>query len=145
MARHHGGERVDAGFYLDLDHWAVKTVSGKSGVLDGTADTTYLRVPTLTVLAMAPLMGAAYVVFLPFAGIAMVLQHLGRKAFAVAEDAAHATLASVSPAWRPGEAHFAGPDEKKAEEAREAKPDAQVADRLKALDEEVERRARDQR
>jgi len=145
MSRHHGGERVDAGFYFNLDHWAVRTVSGKSGVLDGSADTTYLRVPTLTVLALAPLMGAAYVVFLPFAGIAMVLQHLGRKAYGAAEDAAHATLASVSPAWRPGEAHFAGPDEKKADEAPQAKPDTQVEERLRALDEEVERRARNER
>ena len=145
MARHNGGDRVNAGFYLNLDQWSVTTMSGKGGVLTGTSDTRYLRVPTLAVLAFAPLMGAAYVVFLPFVGIAMVLHYVGGKAYASVTDAAHATLATMSPAWRPGEAHFAGPEEKKGEQKDEVKPEPQVEERLKALDEEVERRERSER
>ena len=146
MARHNGGDRVNAGFYLNLDHLAVTPLSGKGGVLPGSADQRYLRVPTLAVLAFAPLMGAAYVVFLPFIGIAMVLQHLGKKAYAAVSDAAQGTLESVSPAWRPGEAHFAGPEEKeKAEKPAEAAPDAEVEKRLQALDAEIERREQEQK
>jgi len=138
MLRHQGGERVNAGFYLNVDRWAVTTLSGRGGQLGGTSDTRYLRVPTILVLLCAPLMGAAYVVFLPFAGIAMVLHYLGRKGYVGARGAAEATLMAMGPSWRPGEAHFAGrPDEKRGQPA-EGEPKA--GERLDKIDEEISKR-----
>lgn len=140
MTRYNGGDRVKAGFYLNVDRWSVTTLSGKGGVLPGSDEARYLRVPTIAMLLFAPLMGAAYVVFLPFVGIALVLHYLAKKAYVAVNDAAHASVEAMSPAWRPGTAHFAGPEEKKGEKKEEVATEKTAEERLKALDEEIEKR-----
>jgi hypothetical protein len=66
-----GGNRVDGGFYLNRKTWDLVTVNGKKGVLPGEADERYLKVPTIAMLAAAPVLGATLVVFLPFVGFAL--------------------------------------------------------------------------
>ena len=66
-----GGNRVDGGFYLNRKTWDLVTVNGKKGVLPGEADDLYRKVPTLAMLAAAPVLGATLVVFLPFIGFAL--------------------------------------------------------------------------
>jgi hypothetical protein len=138
MLRHRGGERVKAGFYLNAETWEVNTLSGRAGgVLPGAAADRYLRIPTLGVLVFAPLMGALYAIFLPFIGLAMVAQHLTKKAAAGSRDLAHSVMQTVTPAWRPGEAYFTGePGKDKAA----GKPAAQPDERLKKIEDEIERR-----
>jgi hypothetical protein len=147
MLRHQGGERVKAGFYLNATTWEVTTLSGDGGTLTGTASDRYLRVPALGLLVFAPLMGALYAIFLPFIGIAMVLHHLAKRTAAGATELAHAVMGAVSPAWRPGEAHFTGEPDKdgktaarEADAAGEARP--QVEDRLARIEDEIARRER---
>ena len=52
-------------------------------------------------------MGAAYVMFLPVIGFAMVFDFLGRRAFRGVRSGTLAMAAVVSPRWRPGEAYLA--------------------------------------
>jgi hypothetical protein len=66
-----GGNRVDGGFYLNRKTWDLVTVNGKKGVLPGKPDDLYRKVPTLAMLAAAPVLGATLVVFLPFIGFAL--------------------------------------------------------------------------
>ena len=66
-----GGNRVDGGFYLNRKTWDLVTVNGKKGLLPGVADDLYLKVPTLAMLAVAPVLGATLVIFLPFVGFAL--------------------------------------------------------------------------
>ena len=66
-----GGNKVDGGFYLNRKTWDLVTVNGKKGVLPGKANELYLKVPTLAMLAAAPLLGATLVIFLPFVGFAL--------------------------------------------------------------------------
>jgi hypothetical protein len=66
-----GGNKVDGGFYLNRKTWDLVTVNGKKGVLPGKANDLYLKVPTLAMLAAAPLLGATFVIFLPFVGFAL--------------------------------------------------------------------------
>jgi hypothetical protein len=81
MARHFNGETVKAGFYFNLASWEVQALSGDGGVLGGKVGEPWVRMPAILLLVLAPIMGAAYVVFLPFIGIAMFLNHLfGRVA-----------------------------------------------------------------
>ncbi|HKQ61016.1 MAG TPA: hypothetical protein VJS92_06980 [Candidatus Polarisedimenticolaceae bacterium] len=80
MKRYTGGQAVQAGFYLDLRTWEVTSLSGRGGTLPGAAETRYLRVPLPLLLVFAPLMGLAYVVFLPLIGIVLVLHHVARSA-----------------------------------------------------------------
>ena len=46
-------------------------MNGKKGVLPGVVEDRYLKVPTLAMLAAAPVLGATLVVFLPFIGFAL--------------------------------------------------------------------------
>jgi hypothetical protein len=80
MKRFEGSRRVRGGFYFNQKSWDLVTVSGKAGVLPGTASDRYLRVPLLLMLLGAPVFGATLVMFLPFVGIALFLHAMFRKA-----------------------------------------------------------------
>jgi len=66
-----GGNKVDGGFYLNRKTWDLVTVNGKKGVLPGNPDNLFLKVPTVAMLAVAPVLGATLVVFLPFVGFVL--------------------------------------------------------------------------
>jgi hypothetical protein len=139
MAWHQGGERAKAGFYLNLESWEVTTLSGKNGgTLPGGRDARFMRVPTIGLLVFAPLMGAAYAMFLPFIGIALTAQWATTKAMAGVREASHSVMGTMTPAWRPGEAHFTGaPDKDQATKGGEVEPQVDV--RLKKIEDEIER------
>jgi hypothetical protein len=140
MLRHQGGDHVKAGFYLDLDSWEIKMISGREGAtLEGSPATRYLRIPTLGMLIFAPLMGAAFAIFLPFIGIAMVLQYLAVRGWRSARHAAQAMVGTLAPAWQPGTAHLAGTGEAPRPQAT-APPAPETAARLKELERIIEER-----
>jgi hypothetical protein len=87
MKRFEGGSRVKGGFYFNQQSWDLVTVSGKSGVLPGTARDLHLKIPVLLMLLGAPVVGATLVMFLPFAGIALFL-HAGYRKIVPAPVAA---------------------------------------------------------
>ena len=71
-----GGEAVRFGFYWNVAEWEAQVVPAAGGTLKGEETARYLRLPLLAVLIVAPLMGAAFAMFLPFIGIAMVAMFL---------------------------------------------------------------------
>ncbi|HSL21322.1 MAG TPA: hypothetical protein VK886_07300 [Vicinamibacterales bacterium] len=73
MFRHKGGDTVKGGFYWNQAQWHLENVEGKAGVLPGGDENRYARVPTLLLFVLAPLMGALFVVFLPFIGFALLI------------------------------------------------------------------------
>jgi hypothetical protein len=79
MKKFEGGSKVRGGFYFNQKSWDLVTVSGKSGILPGTAQDFHLKIPVLLMLVAAPVVGAALVMFLPFAGIALFIHALYRK------------------------------------------------------------------
>ncbi len=103
-----GGQKTEAGIYWNKGSWDLVTLSGKGGVLPGSEAHEYVRIPAVALLAVAPLMGATYVVFLPFIGFAMFADFLGKKAGAGMKDGATHLAGVLSPEWRPGEAYFLG-------------------------------------
>jgi hypothetical protein len=76
MTRYKAGDNVKAGFYWNRAEWEAHIVRPEGGVLPGAEGTTYVRLPLLAVLVLAPIMGAAYAMFLPFIGFAMVAAYL---------------------------------------------------------------------
>jgi hypothetical protein len=74
-----GGENVRFGFYWNLKEWEAQIVPKEGGELKGDADMTYVRLPLLAVLMLAPLMGALYAFFLPFIGLAMFAMYLAGR------------------------------------------------------------------
>jgi len=119
------GSMVRGGFYFNRDKLDLVAVSGKEGALPGADGQRYLRIPALAVILLAPMLGGLFVVFMPFIGFALVLQHLGRMSLSGAKRASRALLFIVTPTWRPGEAYFAGKEGEKqqAKEAVEPKTD----------------------
>ncbi|MCL4848524.1 MAG: hypothetical protein KJ066_18415 [Acidobacteria bacterium] len=136
MSRHTGGEKVNAGFYLNMESWEVSVLSGQGGLLAGDQSARYLRIPALALLVFIPLMGAAFAMFLPFIGIALVLQFLSTKVVDAGREAFRWLAAAVTPAWRPGEAHFTGSP--KSEKKKSDEADQAVEARLKALEDEID-------
>jgi hypothetical protein len=92
MKENKGGSKVPAGFYFNKKSWEIVTVSGKrGGVLPGDAKTEYLRIPAIAMLAAAPVLGAAFVIFLPVIGFTLFAGAALKKA--------------ARPAATPAEAH----------------------------------------
>ena len=74
-----GTQEVERGLYLNLKRFSM-TVLERRGTLPGTEHDTYRRVPVLLMLAVAPVVGLVYVIFLPFVGFAAAAVLAGEKA-----------------------------------------------------------------
>jgi hypothetical protein len=91
MLKGKGGDRVPAGFYWNAREWEAQVVPREGAVLNGGGETMYVRLPLWALLVLAPLMGAAFAMFLPFIGFAMVLMYLAgrlRRMFSTTPPAA---------------------------------------------------------
>lgn len=79
FTRYNGGDTVRYGFYWNLAEWEAQIVPKEGAELKGTRADTYIRLPLVALLFLAPLMGAAYAFFLPFIGFAMLVAFLAGK------------------------------------------------------------------
>lgn len=113
-----GGQNVKAGFYWNRKEWEIVTLSGEGGTLPGDPTHAFVKIPILLMLAVAPLMGALYVVFLPILGFALLFQQLGKKVAAGSRSAATDLAGTVGMELRPGESYLAGQRGKKEEPAK---------------------------
>lgn len=100
MRQYRGSEKVEAGLYFNLRQLSFKSME-EEGPLRGSKDEVYRRVPTLALLVVGPLLGLAYVIFLPFIGFAMVTWLLGVKALQLAGGVARGAVRVLSPGWEP--------------------------------------------
>ncbi len=72
--RFYSGEAVPAGTYWSGRTWEMIVISGDDGNLPAGEGVTYYRAPLASVLLLGPLIGLAFVIFLPFA-VPLVLIH----------------------------------------------------------------------
>jgi len=143
MMTREGGMAVRTGFYWNLRGWQLLTVPKQGGLLPGGTDDRYVRIPVLLMLLVAPLMGALYVIFLPFIGFAMLASFVARKSAVAVKAAFMGVMATISPQWRPGEAYLAG--KKKAATPPETAPQKKGTDTtgLDELQREIEEKRAD--
>jgi hypothetical protein len=104
-----GGNMVAAGTYWNVSTGARVDID-KEGMLPGDGKTTYVKVPGIMMLLMAPILGLVFAVFLPFIGIAMTVKLIGKK---LAETTENIAVGSVSFGWKPIEAYLVGRKKKK--------------------------------
>ena len=76
MRTFNGGENVKRGYYFNLRDWRLEVIEGAGGLL--AAPGRYLRIPAVLMLGLAPILGFAFVMLIPFIGLAVVLEHGGR-------------------------------------------------------------------
>ena len=81
MKRYNGGTKVAGGYYWHIGTWEIATVKGKEGTLPGGATDLYVHAPVPVLFVLAPVMGAAFAIFLPFLGFAMPVYAIVRGLF----------------------------------------------------------------
>ena len=103
MKRYQGNQEVEPGLYFNLSQLSFKSIEEK-GPLPGGEEDVYRRTPVAALLIAGPILGLAFVVFLPFVGFALLGWLVAGKAVAWTTDAAVAFGRVVRPAWRPAAA-----------------------------------------
>ena len=81
MKRYLGGTKVQGGYYWHVGTWEIATVRGETGTLPGGPQDRYLHAPLPVLFVAAPVMGAAFAMFLPFIGFAMPVYGIARGLF----------------------------------------------------------------
>jgi hypothetical protein len=87
MKRYRGSDQVKMGFYWNPSRWDIVTIAKGGGILPGNDDVSYVRIPLIFVMLLGPLVGAVYVIFLPFIGFAMFFGFAGKKLLSTARRA----------------------------------------------------------
>jgi hypothetical protein len=140
MANYQSGAAVLSGYYLNPTRWHVEPIAHDGGRLPA-GKGTWMKVPTAAALVMVPLLGAAFLMFLPLIGFALVLHALASPVMNLFRASATDLAATMTPGWQPGEAHFTGKSPENAG-VEEKGPIAARDDRLEALSREIELRRR---
>jgi hypothetical protein len=133
------GSAVLSGYYFNAAAWHMEPVASDGGRLPAGVGR-WMRVPTAAALAIVPLLGATFLVFLPLIGFLVTLQAIAARVVKLFESSATDLAATLSTGWQPGEAHFTG---KRSESAGvEEKGPTASGDALDALAAEIERKRR---
>jgi hypothetical protein len=131
------GTAVLNGYYLNPSSWCLTPVAHDGERLPS-GDGRWLRVPTAAALALVPVLGAAFLVFLPLIGFFVTLHALASLVVNALHGTATELAATVNPGWVPGEAHFTG--KATANAGVEEKGPISNGDALEALAAEIARR-----
>ncbi len=131
------GSAVLNGYYLNPSSWCVTPVAHDGERLP-VGRGRWLRIPAAAALALVPILGAAFLVFLPLIGFLVTLHAIASLVVNAIHGSARELAATVNPGWVPGEAHFTG---KAAESSGvEEKGPISNGDALEALAAEIARR-----
>ena len=101
------GTAVLNGYYLNASRWSVTPVAHDGERLPAGAGR-WMRIPTAAALALVPVLGAAFLVFLPLIGFLVTLHAIASLVVSAIHGSATELAATVSPGWLPGEVHFTG-------------------------------------
>lgn len=128
MAKHTGGMQVQGGYYWNPRNWEVEVVPPEGGRLRGAADAKYVKVPFPALFVIVPLLGALFLMFLPFIGFALFAYAIAKKVTGGVKKGATELASTIQPGqFAPGEAYFAGkPGEEKEGEHGEAPRSAEM-------------------
>jgi len=103
MKRYNGNQKVAPGLYFNLRHLSLVPLEAE-GLLGGTPEETWIRVPSLAFLVVGPVLGLAYVIFLPFVGFWMLGRLVLSKLGLAVEDGLAAGARVLGPSWEPARA-----------------------------------------
>jgi hypothetical protein len=134
MTTYQTNQSVPAGYYFDSNRWSIEPVAANGGLLPAG---TWHRIPTALALVATPVLGLAFLVFLPFIGIALTVRAVLASSVDVVHGTAGDLAATMGPGWQTGEAHLTGSADHQAP-AADAKPAAD--EKLTALEGEIERK-----
>jgi hypothetical protein len=119
MAKHVGGMQVSGGYYWNPRSWEVEVVPSEGGRLKGPEGAKYVKVPFPALFVIVPLLGALFLMFLPFIGFALFGYAIVKKVTGGVKRGATELASTIQPGqFAAGEAYFTGkPGEEKKGEA----------------------------
>ena len=133
------GTEVRSGHYFCLGNWKLVTMPTDGEPLPDEGGGPYVHLPVVAVLLLAPVMGGAFVLFLPFIGFYLVTVTAARRAARALSGSAAEVAAVVHPGWVPGEAHLTG----RRPEAEEGRTAPVTNDELSELARAIEEKRRE--
>jgi hypothetical protein len=117
MKTYEGNSKVKSGYYFSTSTLAVEVIGEDGGRLPGAAATRYYSVPFPLLFLVIPVVGLAFLMFLPFIGFALLGVALARGVTGRLHEGAGALAATVAPPQATGAAYLGGREgEKKNEE-----------------------------
>jgi hypothetical protein len=128
MTTYRGNSKVKSGYYFSTRSFGIEVVPEGGGTLPGPAEVRYVGVPFPLLFVLAPIVGLAFLVFLPFIGFALLGVAIFRRVTGHVEEGASALAATVAPPPATGAAWLGG---------REGEKAAEPSEELKKLEEEV--------
>jgi hypothetical protein len=109
MFKHTGGQKVESGTYWDV-MTGLRVDFDQEGTLPGGSGSKYLKASSGAILLLGPILGLAYIVFLPIMGIVTALALMVQKTlggvFGLGKHIVHF-------GWRPAESYLGGKNKKK--------------------------------
>ena len=138
MTTHTGNEAVKSGYYFNSATWSIEPVA-EDGARLPASEGTYHSVPTLVALLATPVLGLAFLIFLPFIGFYLTFKAAVAPVFQLVHGSADSMAATMSPGWQPGEAHLTGKRHEHPS-VEEKGPPAAGDEALEDLQREIERK-----
>jgi hypothetical protein len=133
------GSAVQSGYYFNASRWHIEPIARNGDHLPAGRGG-WFRVPTAAALLLVPILGAAFLMFLPLIGFVLLARAAAQPLVEVFRSQAQELAATVTPGWQPGEAHFTGkPQENGRVEEKGQSSDGAALDALAA---EIEERRR---
>jgi len=130
MATYNGNGSVPGGYYFSMKTFGVEVVGNAGGTLPGPASTRYVRVPFPALFLVVPVVGLAFLVFLPAVGLFLAAKAIVMKATGHAVEGAADLAATIAPDVATGAAYMTG--KKEGEQA------AEKGAELEKLEKEIE-------
>ena len=136
MTKLNAGTPVKSGHYFSLKSWTILPVEHDGELLPGAAGEQWVPMPLAVAVAAAPMLGAGFLMFMPFIGFYLTAKALTRPVVRIFSKSTTELAATMSPGMVPGEAYLTG---KAGEKKDEAKGSAEAKE-LDALQAEIDAR-----
>lgn len=135
MTSYEKNAAVQSGYYFNPVTLGVTLVERDGGRLPDEKGR-WFAIPALAALALTPVLGALFLMFLPVIGFVLTGEAAARNAAALFSGPAGELAVAVAPGWVAGESHLTGKRDR-----REAKEEGDTVDaRLAELEREIHRR-----
>lgn len=79
MKKYQKGDRLKVGFYMNLSKGELVQVDSIDSLLPLSTEDKFVKIPSVLAILGAPVIGLAYVIFLPLTGICAIFVFLGMR------------------------------------------------------------------
>jgi hypothetical protein len=109
MTKYRGGEAVEKeGIYLNLSKGEIVQIRKEEGRFPGDPDVSFVKLPGLLAMAAAPFIGLAFILSLPFLGIAAAVAYVVYKGGRALLPAGRGVVEPAAMEWTPGTCYLTG-------------------------------------